>query len=111
MHTDACVVYVTTSSPEEAARLAQVLVNERLAACVQQVGPIQSTYIWQEQLCEDQEYLLIIKTRSALTAALTERVQALHSYDVPEVLVLPVQGGSVPYLQWLYDQTQEPEHV
>ena len=111
MHTDACVVYVTTSSQEEATRLAQVLVRERLAACVQQVGPIQSTYIWQAQLCEDQEYLLIIKTRKTLAAALTERVQALHSYDVPEVLVLPIQGGSAPYLQWLYDQTQEPEHV
>ncbi|MGE3724806.1 MAG: divalent-cation tolerance protein CutA [Candidatus Sericytochromatia bacterium] len=104
---DYCVVYVTAASLEQAQLLADSLVQERLAACVNRVGPIHSTYLWQGELCQDQEYLLIVKTRQTLLTALTARVRALHSYEVPEVIALPIVGGFEPYLKWLGSQTQE----
>lgn len=103
---DYCVVYLTAASLEQAQQLADALVQERLAACVNRVGPVHSTYIWQDELCQDQEYLLIVKTRQALLPALTARVQALHSYDVPEVIALPLVAGLETYLNWMGTQTR-----
>src|SRR4249920_3548713 len=92
------VVLVTTGSTEEAQRIGRALVTEQLAGCVNVVGPIRSIYRWEGALEEAEERLLIIKARAADLAALEERVRALHSYDVPEVLALPVTAGSEDYL-------------
>ena len=103
---DAIVVLVTTASAEEGARIGRTLVGERLAACVNVVGPIQSIYRWRDAVEEATEHLLVIKARAVDLAALDVRLRALHSYDVPEVLALPVVGGSAAYLAWLDEATK-----
>jgi periplasmic divalent cation tolerance protein len=98
------VVYVTVGSPEEGERLAHALVEERLAACVNRVGPVRSVYRWQGRIEQNDEELLIIKTKRELFERLKRRVQELHSYSVPEIIALPILEGSEPYLKWLKEQ-------
>ena len=98
------VIYVTAGSTSEASRLARALVEERLAACVNQIGPIQSVYRWEGKLEESVEQLLIIKSRKELFPALEKRVRELHSYSVPEIVALPIIDGSPDYLRWLGEQ-------
>src|SRR5574341_1428656 len=98
------VVYVTAGSGEEADRLAQALVGEHLAACVNRIRSIRSVYRWQGKVEQSDEELLIIKTRRQLFSALERRVKELHSYSVPEIIAVPVLEGSVEYLSWLREQ-------
>jgi periplasmic divalent cation tolerance protein len=99
------VVYVTAGSLDEADRLARGLVEERLAACVNRIGPIQSVYRWEGKLEQSEEHLLIIKTERDLFSALEKRVRELHTYSVPEIVALPIIDGSQDYLRWLGEQT------
>jgi periplasmic divalent cation tolerance protein len=99
------VVYVTAGSSAEAGRLARALVEQRLAACVSRVGPVQSLYHWEGKVEESEEHLLIVKTKKELFAALEKRIRELHSYSVPEVIALPIIDGSGAYLQWVAEQT------
>jgi periplasmic divalent cation tolerance protein len=99
------VVLVTAGDADEAARIGRALVGERLAACANVVGPIRSIYRWQGAVEDASEHLLLLKARAGDVAALEARVRALHSYDVPEVLALPVRGGSAAYLAWLAEST------
>jgi periplasmic divalent cation tolerance protein len=99
------VVYVTAGSLDEADRLARGLVEERLAACVNRIGPIQSVYRWEGKLEQSEEHLLIIKTERDLFSALEKRVRELHTYSVPEIVALPIIDGSQDYLRWLGAQT------
>ena len=99
--TQAHVVAMTTApNAEEASRLAAKLVEERLAACVQLVA-IRSMYIWQGQVCDDQEHLLLIKTRADRLERLEATIQIHHSYEVPEITVVPLLSGSAAYLGWI----------
>jgi periplasmic divalent cation tolerance protein len=95
------VVLVTAPSAEEGRRIGRALVEERLIACVNVVGPMRSIYRWQDAVEEADEHLLVMKARAADVEALAERVRALHSYEVPEVVALPLTGGSEAYLTWL----------
>ena len=95
------VVLVTVGSRPEGETIARQLVEDGLAACVNIVGPIRSVYVWKAQVAEDDEHLLIIKTRQQVMGAVEARVRALHSYEVPEVVAVPIVGGSTPYLDWL----------
>jgi periplasmic divalent cation tolerance protein len=95
------VVLVTAGNADEGRRIGRAVVEERLAACVNVVGPIRSIYRWEGVVEEADEHLLVIKARAADVPALTARVRALHSYDVPEVVALPLTGGSEAYLAWL----------
>ena len=95
------VVLVTAPSAEEARRIGRTLVEERLIACVNVVGPVRSIYRWQEAVEEAEEHLLVMKARAADVEALAGRVRALHSYEVPEVVALPLTAGSDGYLAWL----------
>ena len=104
--TDALVVLVTAGSELEAETIARALLDERLAACVTVGGPIRSLYRWQGRLADDREWQLVIKTRSDLFDALADRVRALHSYDVPEIIGLPVTVGNPAYLAWLEEVTR-----
>ncbi len=106
MPTDAIQIVTATPSEAEAQRIAAALVEERLAACVQVVGPITSTYRWQGKVETGQEWLCIIKTRAALYPATEERIRALHSYTLPEILALAVVGGERGYLDWLHQETR-----
>jgi uncharacterized protein involved in tolerance to divalent cations/8-oxo-dGTP pyrophosphatase MutT (NUDIX family) len=98
------IVYVTAGSAEEGEHLAQALVGEKLAACVNRIKSVQSTYRWQGQVEQSDEELLIIKTRKELFPALEKRVRELHSYSVPEIIAVPLVAGSAGYLRWLQDQ-------
>ncbi|CAI9303051.1 unnamed protein product [Lactuca saligna] len=101
------VVYVTVPNKEAGKKLAASIVKEKLAACVNRVPGIESVYLWEGEIQTDSEELLIIKTRESLLSALTEHVKANHEYEVPEVIAMPITGGSVPYLEWLKNSTRE----
>ena len=103
--TDCIVVLVTTAARVEAERMAEALVGEGWAACVNVTGPVRSIYRWEGEVQCDDEWLLIIKARAAHFDALAARVRALHSYQNPEVIALPVAAGSAPYLEWLRSVT------
>jgi periplasmic divalent cation tolerance protein len=102
---DAIVVFITVPSPEVGGKLARTLVEERLAACVNLVPGITSTYRWQGEVQVEPESLLIVKTGRDLYDALAARVRALHPYTVPEIIALPLAAGNEPYLQWIADST------
>jgi periplasmic divalent cation tolerance protein len=105
MKADFVVVMVTAGSAEEAAGIGRALVTERLAACANVVGPIRSIYRWEGAVEDATEHLLLVKARRADVAALEARVRELHSYDVPEVVALPIADGSAAYLAWLAEST------
>lgn len=94
-------VVLCTCPPDDAPRLARALVEARLAACVNVTAPVTSHYRWQGELCVDPEALLIIKTTASGVERLTKALVELHPYDLPEVIALPITGGSAPYLEWL----------
>ena len=101
----ATLIMVTAWSEEQAATIGRALVGERLAACVNIVGPIRSIFRWQGEVQNDREHLMLIKTRASLVSKIERRVRELHSYEVPEVIALLISGGSKPYLDWLLDST------
>lgn len=103
--TDLLVVNVTAPNLATAERLARAVVEESLAACCTLVPAVRSIYRWQGAVHDDIEVLLVIKTRAALLDALTARVRALHPYTLPEVIALPIAGGSEPYLAWVRAET------
>lgn len=102
---EALVVLVTVPSREDGERIAEALVGESLAACVNVVGPIRSIYRWQGALQREDEHLLLIKTTRPRYAALEARVLALHTYETPEVIALPVERGAAGYVEWLRSVT------
>lgn len=105
--TTARIVFSTAASPEEASRIARELVERRLAACVSHLPGLLSVYRWQGAVEEAVEVLLLIKTSEERLAALEEALRKLHSYEVPEFLVLPVSSGSRAYLEWLFTSVSQ----
>lgn len=105
---EARIAISTAASLEEAERIASSLVEEHLAACVNLIPQIKSIYRWQGELEESSEVLLIIKTTTACLPALQSTLHSLHSYSVPEFLVLDVASGSPAYLQWILDSVTPP---
>jgi len=99
--TDAVVVLVTTPTSEAATEIARVLVEEGLAACGNVVPGIRSVYRWGGETHDDAEALLVIKTVRRLVTSVKERLPLLHPYQVPELLVLPVEDGLGAYLEWI----------
>lgn len=95
------VVITTLPTPEKAAEIAKILVEERLAACVNLVPQIRSIYRWKDAIQDETETLAIAKTTQDRAEALHARLLSLHPYEVPEVLALPVSGGHAPYLDWV----------
>ncbi len=104
------IILVTTTAPdaEQGQRIARILVEERLAACVNIVPGVRSIYRWRGEMCEDSEVLLWIKTRRDLFQKLQERVVAVHPYEVPEMIAIEISGGSTPYLSWVSEETMAP---
>jgi periplasmic divalent cation tolerance protein len=101
------IVFVMAGGEDEAAKIARSLVDERIAACVNIVGPVRSLYRWRGEIEDEKEYLLIIKSRAQLFPKLERRVKELHSYEVPEVVAVAMSRVSKPYLDWLVDSTAE----
>lgn len=106
MTTSARVVLCTVPSEEVGVRLARQLVDEHLVACVNIVPGVRSIYRYQGKVEDDQELLLVMKTAEDRVAALIPRVRELHPYEVCEVLVLQVESGSQPYLDWVLAETR-----
>jgi periplasmic divalent cation tolerance protein len=107
---EAIAVFIATADSEEAARLADMLIGERLAACVQVLPQMESVYRWQGRIERQKEVLLIAKTTKARFEALEREVRAIHSYETPEIVALPLTAGSVDYLEWLNASvSDEPE--
>ena len=98
---DYSVVFMTASSHEEAENIAENLVSHKLAACVNILSNMKSFYWWDDKLCKDDELLLIAKIKTSLFKDLEKAVKKLHSYDVPEIILLPIENGSNAYLQWM----------
>ena len=98
---DAIIVFMTASNGEEAARLADMLVGSHLAACVQILPEMESVYRWQGKIERAAEILLLAKTTKSKFEELEREVRALHSYDTPEIIAVPVVAGSARYLEWL----------
>jgi len=95
------VVFMTAADEPEAARLAEMLVARKLAACVQVLPGMQSIYVWQGEVQREREVLLLAKSTRANFDELEREVRAIHSYETPEIIALPVVSGSEPYLKWL----------
>jgi|SRR5262245_47528632 len=103
---EAVLVFMTAANGEEAARLADMLVAAHLAACVQILPEMESVYRWQGKVERQAEILLIAKTTLARFDELEREVRALHSYETPEIIAVPVSAGSGPYLKWLVDNVR-----
>jgi len=99
--TDKQIVLTTAGSKEEAQKIASALVEEQLAACVNVVGPISSTYRWHGKVENAEEFLLIIKTTASAYSLVAEAIRRLHSYDLPEIIQLSITDGSAEYLAWI----------
>ena len=100
------VVLVTASSKKEAQKLGACLLQEKLAACVNVIGGIDPHFRWQGKIDKAKEALLIIKTKKLLFTQLVKKVKSLHSYEVPEIIALPIIAGYKEYLDWIDDSTR-----
>jgi len=98
---DRIVVFITASSEEEAHEIAGLLVSEKKAACVNIVPGVDSLFWWEGRLDSARESLLVVKTKAALFPDIVELVKRVHSYEVPEIVALPIIAGSEDYLKWL----------
>jgi periplasmic divalent cation tolerance protein len=103
------VILVTASTEQEAETIAEDLVASRLAACGNIVPGIRSIFQWKDEVQKEEETLLILKSRSELFGRIEKRVRELHSYEVPEIVALPILEGSQPYLAWLSEETGNKE--
>jgi periplasmic divalent cation tolerance protein len=99
------VVFVTAPDEKTTALIGRTLVEERLAACANLIGPIRSIYRWQGAVEDAAEHLMVIKTRASHYAALEVRVKQLHPYEVPEMIALEIKEGSPQYLDWIMEST------
>jgi periplasmic divalent cation tolerance protein len=98
---DLRIAFATAPDVEVAARIAHALVEERLVACANLVANVRSIYRWQGRVEDEREVMLVLKTRADRIGALGERLRALHPYELPELVVLPVDGGLAGYLDWV----------
>jgi periplasmic divalent cation tolerance protein len=98
------VLLTTAPTREEAAKIANLLIDEKLAACVQLL-PIESFYVWQGKTQNEAEVLLLVKTRAALFESAIARIKAVHSYSVPEIVAMPFTAGFAGYLRWIDEVT------
>ncbi|OGO01563.1 MAG: hypothetical protein A2Y90_01420 [Chloroflexi bacterium RBG_13_52_12] len=95
------VVFITVKEPEEAQKIAKALLKRRQAACVNILPGIESHFWWKDKLDSAKEILLIIKTRESLLPDLIKSVKKIHSYSIPEIIAVPIVGGSRNYLEWI----------
>ena len=101
MEENANVVVFITSTDEEAPKIAEALLMQKKAACVNIVPKVSSLFWWQDKLDSAQESLLIVKTKASLLNEIVALVKEIHSYDVPEIIALPIAGGNQDYLEWI----------
>jgi len=98
-----CIV-LSTVPPAQSAAIAKRMLEKNLIACVN-ILPVRSLYRWKGECCDEEEHLLVMKTRKGLADRATRTLRAVHPYEVPEIVVLPVAAGHLPYLDWVYRET------
>lgn len=103
---DKIAILITTSNMDEAEMIGRTLVEEGIAACANIVEGVRSIYRWKGEVCDDRECLMVVKTTAANFDAVERRVRELHSYEVPEVIALPIVQGSKPYLDWVEENSR-----
>jgi periplasmic divalent cation tolerance protein len=108
MNPSPLLILCTCPDQATAERIAETVVGERLAACVNLVPGLTSVYRWEGQIQRDTEWLLLVKTRAAVYPLLETRLRELHPYQTPEIIALPIQTGSAAYLDWIADNTGAP---
>jgi periplasmic divalent cation tolerance protein len=108
MQSEYIQIMTSVDKKEAAENIAQALVSQRLGACVQVIGPITSMYWWENEIEQAEEWLCLIKTRADLFASVEAAVRALHPYEVPEILAVPVLAGSSSYLEWITAEVRKP---
>ena len=101
------VVLITTATEEEARSIAELLLNQSKAACINIVPRVDSLFRWQGKVDSAQESLLIVKTRASLLPEIVEMVKGVHSYEVPEIIALPIINGNEDYLKWIDSEVKE----
>lgn len=109
--TDYLVVFITTGNSAEAEKIADILVNSRKAACVNILPQVDSRFWWQGKIDSADEALLIVKTKASLLDELVSLVKENHSYEVPEIIALPIMGGNRDYLKWINSETENKPDV
>lgn len=105
---DLITIVTTCPDAQSAQRIAVAVVSDGLAACVQRIAGLQSTYVWDGKIQEQAEVLLLVKTVKQAVPALAQRIRALHPYEVPEMLIVPVESGNEAYAQWVRDNVRLP---
>jgi len=106
MQKEYSIIITTAADKESAKKIAWLLVEKRLAACVQ-MFPIESIYFWQDKICEENETILIIKSQTALFDEIKTAIKEIHSYEVPEIIQIPITNGLPEYLKWIENYTGE----
>ena len=101
------VIFITTSTEEEARKISESLLGKRKAACINILPKVDSSFWWQGKLDSAQESLLIIKTKASLLSEIIDLVKSAHSYEVPEIIALPIIGGNEDYLKWIDSEVRE----
>ena len=98
------VVFITAKDAEEAEKISKTLVKRRLAACVNTVPQVSTNFWWKDKLENSKESMLIVKTKESLVSDIVKAVKKLHSYSIPEIIALPIIGGSEDYLEWIENE-------
>ena len=98
------IIFITAASKKEAETIAGTLVKEKLAACCNIIDSVNSIFRWEGKICNENELLLIVKSSSELFNEIVKKVTAMHSYDIPEIIALPISHGSDDYLKWIDDE-------
>ena len=102
---DAVVIFCTVPNKNEAKKISNALLNENLAACISIIDKVESTFSWNSEICNEKEILLIIKTKKELFDKIESVIKAFHSYNVPEIIALPIILSSKDYLSWIENET------
>lgn len=100
------LIYMTAGSKDEAKNIGKVLIESKLAACVNIVDGMNSIYMWEGELQEDQEVILIAKTEAKHVRELVEKVKSVHSYECPCILSIPVEGGNQAFIEWILNEVK-----
>ena len=103
-----CLIFTTCANREQAEALARSLLEQKLAACINIQHGIESMYHWQGELQQEQESMLLIKTSVSLRPEVQQLLQSVHPYELPEIISVPIDSGSTPYLDWIQSQLKTP---
>lgn len=99
------VVYCTVPTKQDAKSIAKILLTQRLAACINIVDKVQSIFSWHDEICEEKELLMMIKTKSTLFDRVKQAIKLTHPYNIPEIIALPIEQADSEYLEWINTET------